>query len=325
MPTLLKPILTVALALLLAACSSEINIWVDPLSPCAVLNASLSQDSVITAQISRTLNGLPPSGSLFINDAGIEVFINGHPRGLMQKDAAPGQYILPDCYPAAGDHVRMSVVTPDYEPLSAAVTLPARPLILSVDTQTLKTAAGRQIVNMQLHLKDPPGEKNYYMLSALARTTLTGADGIRTDVSPLNIIHDEEWLLEEVVYEYAYDSLGVYYPLHSYQIFTDELIDGAEYTLKIALTMPVNPLTMPVNLSLGDSTAIITSRCQLIVSSLSESRYLYCRSKALQRKQQDDLFGSIGLREPIPTYTNVLNGYGLLSAKQSVVYGIDIE
>ncbi|MDR3262030.1 MAG: DUF4249 domain-containing protein [Tannerella sp.] len=317
MQTISKLFLPVAAAALLLSCTSEIDIRVNPLSPCAVLNASLSEDSVITAHVSRTLNGVQPSGSLFINNASVEVFVNGGSRGIMQKEAAPGQYILPGCYPAAGDHVRMEVVTTDYEPLSAAVTLPPRPVILSVDTQTYRpeTSVGRQVVNMQIRLKDPAGTKNYYMLYAAGYTTVKEENGIRTDNYPVSIVHNEERLLEEVVYEYGYDSNGAYYPISSYYLFTDEWIDGNEYTLKIALNMPAN---LPGN----DPSVPVTNTCQVIVSALSESRYLYCRSKALQRKQQEDLFGSIGLREPIPTYTNVLNGYGLLSAKQSVVYEI---
>jgi len=88
-------------------------------------------------------------------------------------------------------------------------------------------------------------------------------------------------------------------------VFDDYLFDGEEYTLKLLVARN------------GYYTIAGSVEMWIELFTISEPAYLYSRSKILQDKQQD-ILGSNGLREPIPTYTNVKGGYGLLSATQRV-------
>lgn len=63
------------------------------------------------------------------------------------------------------------------------------------------------------------------------------------------------------------------------------------------------------------------SRYTFQLSTVSESYYLYMKSKVLQA-EQDDFLGEAGLREPIPTYSNVKGGYGLVGGKQTDTYDL---
>lgn len=273
------------------SCNTEIDIPVRLPEPSAVLNASLSADSIIKAEVSHTNNAVPyhtqkEKPSLFINDARVEVFINNISKGIMEKGENPGQYFLPGVYPSANDKVRIEVQTNEYEPLSAEVNIPGQPEILSVDTQMIQISSphyqGIVSVNVYLHFKEPKDEQNYYMLS----------------VSGNEISHNEDHLFEEV--EPYFLPGYAYYTNSTFYIFSDKLIYEDEYTLNFTLN--------------SDSTSSIH------LHAISESYYLYCRSKLLQWKQTHDPFGSIGLREPIPIYTNIQNGYGLLSAQQVTTY-----
>jgi hypothetical protein len=306
-----RPVL-VAMALTLIACTSELEQEIEVPPPGAVLNALLCEDSVITAHVLRTYNGGDPSvalrpDALAIDDAEVEVYLNGVSRGIMQRDARPGWYVLPGCYPAGGDRVRMEVVTAEYAPLSAETALPLRPEILSVDTQR----QAPNVVRIGLRFNDRAGEKNYYMLSAAVTAGVEGDSPVPDSPYPVTLTLEEDWLLGNVEYERAddYDYPYAYAPVSRY-IFDDAQTDGEAHTLKLSLRgMGALP---------GDSaaaTAVYT--CRITFSALSESHYLYLRSKILQKKQAEDVFGSIGLREPIPTYTNISNGYGLLSARQN--------
>lgn len=294
---------------IIVSCEAEIEVPVKFPDTFAVLNASLSKDSIITASISHTLNtisqDISTSGSYpFINNAKINVFINDISQGLMIRDELPGQYCLPGCYPSPGDKIRLEVETEEFENMSAEVCIPQAPVILSVDTQMLKSSYGDLgVVDVRLRFRKPDNKNNYYMLL------------ITESSNPVFTTHNEDLLFEELQPYYFTNS--PYYGYHPSFIFNDRTIYSDEYTLKFTINNVAH--------SYYSDSLSITNICHIHLYSISESYYLYCRSKMLQSKQKEDPFGSVGLREPIPTYTNIQNGYGLLSAKEVAIYEIRIS
>jgi hypothetical protein len=308
------------------SCERNIELSVELPEVSAVLNASLSADSLITATVSRTFReyyfnpGAEPVYSLD-TAAFITVFVNDSKQGVMEKGEKNGQYRLPGYYPSVGNKIRVEVQTGDFAPLSAEVSIPSRPEILSVDTQMYKKGSpsyspGENSIDVELRFKEPANETNYYLLSV---SEYGVEEDTLTELSlPLLVTHNEDLLFEELnplfsgsYYTGYHNFPGSYYTGYydtSFFIFNDKAIHGDAYTLKFTLNNVYN----------SSSSLIVT--CRICLYSLSESYYLYYRSKLLQWKQQEDPFGSVGLREPVPTYTNVKNGYGLLSAKQVAVY-----
>jgi hypothetical protein len=314
------------------SCERNIELSVELPEPFAVLNASLSADSLITATVSRTVREYysnPGAESVYSLDkaASITVFVNDSKQGMMEKGEKNGQYRLPGYYPSAGDKVRMEVQTDDFAPLSAEVSIPSRPEILSVDTQMYHILShyysGGYNIGVKLRFKEPANETNYYLLT-LSGDGVAGKDTLTKIEMPLFVTHNEDLLLEKLDailfsnYYFAGDNdfSASYYYDPSYFIFNDEAIHGDEYTLKFTLNNAFS--------SYESDSLSITATCRICLYSLSESYYLYYRSKLLQWKQHEDPFGSVGLREPVPTYTNIKNGYGLLSAKQVAVYELKV-
>jgi hypothetical protein len=312
------------------SCERNIELVIDLPEASAVLNASLSTDSVLTATVSRTIYGYynDPEAvpAYFLDKAFITVFANDIKQGVMEKGEKNGQYRLPGYYPSTGDKIRMEVQADDFAPLSAEVTIPSQPEILSVDTQMynkpLPYYSGNNNIDVKLRFKEPANETNYYML-VLSEYGIYTKDSLEKTALPVFITHNEDLLFEELdparfynsYFSGYYNSSDSYYGGYnntSFFIFNDKTIQGDAYTLKFTLNN--------VSGSSESDTSPFTSVCRICLYSLSESYYLYYRSKILQWKQADDTFGEVGLREPIPTYTNVRNGYGLLSAKQAAVY-----
>jgi len=317
----LKKIGLILTCFFIFSCEREVEISIDPPEPSAVLNASLSADSIIMATISRTVSNMyydiPEHGpSYFLDEAQIEVFINDKKQGVMEKGENPGQYRLPGYSPSAGDNVRMEVQTGDFKPLSAEVLIPSQPEILSVDTQMYHTHPdsyyGRiNSINVGLRFKETREGTNYYMLAVSGYGVSKNKTPEETNTFVF-ITHDDDMLFEELQPSY-FSGYNQYAPVF---IFSNRSVDSGEYTLKFTIN---NVFT-----SYYDDSLSFTSICRVYLYSISESYYLYCRSKLLQWKQKEDPFGSIGLREPIPTYTNVRNGYGLLSAKQVAIYELKV-
>ncbi|MDR1624786.1 MAG: DUF4249 domain-containing protein [Tannerellaceae bacterium] len=315
------------------SCERNIELSVDLPGASAVLNASLSADSLITATVSRTVrayyNGPEPLPVYFPGEASIEVFVNDSKQGVMEKGEKNGQYRLPGYYPSAGDKIRLEVQTAGFAPLSAEVCIPSRPEILWVDTQMYKKEAsasfpGDNRIDVALRFKEPANETNYYML-ALSEYFIEEKDTLTKTYLPVSVIHNEELLFEELsparfpyLYAHGHSSNPSYYGYYdtSFFIFNDKAIHSDAYTLKFTLKNVFS--------SNDSDSSPFTAICRICLYAVSESCYLYYRSKLLQWKQAEDLFGSVGLREPVPTYTNVRNGYGLLSARQAAVYELKV-
>jgi hypothetical protein len=313
------------------SCERNIELSIELPEPFAVLNASLSADSLITATVSRTVreyHSNPEYESFLDKAASIAVFVNDAKQGVMEKDERNGQYRLPGYYPSAGDKVRMEVRIDDFAPLSAEVSIPSQPEILSVDTQMYKIPSpyysGSCKIGVELRFKEPANETNYYLL-ALSGYGISDRDTL-TIKMPVSVTHKEDLLFEELdAARFSYDYFPGYtddyyggndFYAPSYFMFNDKTLPGDEHTLKFTLNNVFS--------SYESDSLSITATCRICLYSLSESYYLYFRSKLLQWKQQEDPFGSVGLREPVPTYTNVRNGYGLLSAKQATVYELKV-
>lgn len=312
-------ILLLLSAIWMMSCNSDIELDIKLPAPCAVLNASLCEDSVIVAHISRTTNAIANIENkeelihaLSIDDARIELFINEESRGIMQNGTKKGEYSMPGCYPSAGDKIRMEVQTKEYEPISAEIMIQERPEITGIDTSMI---ANNDISKLRfvLRFKEPRKERNFYMLTISGRQIIDNDTIIHNNIRPY-VRHNKEFLLEEVYPEY-YNSYGYgyypqyYYPVSTSYIFSDEQIKEGNVGLELTVENIYH--------SYKSDSLSINNFCRIDLSVISESFYLYNRSKTLQYKQSLDAFGNIGLREPIPTYTNVLNGYGLLSAKQN--------
>jgi hypothetical protein len=304
------------------SCERNIELTIDLPEASAVLNASLSADSILEATVSQTLRGYynnpEYTPAYFLDKASITVFANDIKQGVMEKGDKDGHYHLPGYYPSVGDKIRMEVQTSDFAPLSAEVTIPSQPEILSVDTQMYARSAnygGDYTIDVKLRFKEPANETNYYML-ALSGYGIDKEDTLNKMTLPISVTHEEDLLFEKLddnPYFGYYDPSDTYYAGYFYYntyffIFNDKAIQDDAYTLKFTLS------------EVPAANSLFTPVCRICLYSLSESYYLYYRSRILQSKQAEDPFGTLGLREPIPTYTNVRNGYGLLSAKQATVY-----
>ncbi|MDH6304670.1 hypothetical protein M2459_001406 [Parabacteroides sp. PF5-5] len=324
-------ILVILLTISVTSCTSDIELDIELPPPSLVLNASLCEDSVIVAHVSRTVSNLLVGNrysdfvdSISIDNADVELYINDVSHGAMQKAVAKGMYLMPGCYPSPGDQVRIEAKSDNYKPISASVQLQERPEITKIDTQMIYTGYSH-IMQLGVSFKERRNEQNFYMLSIYGKSIIELEDSTVVGLFTVYSKHNNELVLEEMVPEYFtryynYSSYGsYYYPGSVYAtsyIFSDELINREEYTIDLTLEN--------IYLSYASDTLSISTSYEIELSSISESYYLYCRSKTLQYKQKEDLFGSVGLREPIPTYTNVINGYGLLSAKQISAESVEL-
>lgn len=329
-----------------SGCISEKDIRIEPLPPRPVLNAVLRPDAPVSAYVSLSSSKmLSPDTRRFrlmeerlsdeagentgdvedatdaLDNAVVELRVNGHLRGTLRKDIRPGRYTFADYRPTARDQVEMTVYTPDFAPATASTRLPAPVGLVAVDTLFSRHedewGKPRNYLDLRLSLKDLPGERNYYIVSFTPHQLWRkGGEEISTDTLPdapslwRDLYSDRDFFLDKM--EGIRNSIRFPAGRVSF-LLADDWVDGKDFSLSFILS--------GVQYSYRDDTLTCINRCRIDLRSISESYYLYCRSKILQ-KEQDDILGETGLREPLPTYTNVQNGYGLLAAWQGT--GFDL-
>lgn len=314
---------TVCFGLLLLAavsCISEKDIRIEPVPPRPVLNALLRPDTLVTVNVSVSSRDAACSpGDIFIDDAVVDLRVNGTSRGRFEKLSSPGDYSFPGYRPAAGDRVELTACAPRFEPVTASTCIPAQTAIAGVDTTAYRRrddwGAPWEYLDANLLLYDLPGERNYYLLSFTPHQVwrkgsrkICGDTLKRAPFLWLDIYSKEDFFLENADLSDAFDG---FHSAGASFLFTDDFKGGKPFRLHFTFSN--------VQYSYRDDTLSCVNTCRITLRSVSESYYLYRRSKILQ-KEQDDILGETGLREPLPTYTNVTNGYGLLAAWQETTY-----
>lgn len=308
------------------SCYQFEEIRIDPPVPHAVLNAMFCPDSLVRANLSRTANDTErkdgADAAASIEDAEVELYVNGRLQGKLEKEAAPGWYRLTGYRPAVGDRLEITARTPDYGIVSGKTGIPGKIAILSVDTVSRHRVGSWGYewddLEISIRMRDLAGERNFYLLTVSPKRfwqkgdRVIDADTLVYGYWPwLQVSIDENSPLENG------DMVRDVYQSVFYRGFllTDEGADGQEMTLKLTISDP--------ELSYRGEEISCRNYCRISLSSISRSYYLYRRSRALQ-KEQNDILGDAGLREPIPTYTNIHNGYGLVASRQEVVYDLEL-
>lgn len=315
------------------SCTYEKDIWIKEEKPRVVLNAMILQDSIIRVNLSRSMNGvlLKPEEKedrrhLFIENAVIELWVNDISKGFLQKSHETFGYgdYLHAYRPAPGDRIRLKASTPDDDPVEAETTIPYPPEIISIDTLSSEqwNEHGELQHNLHFHIviQDRPDEENYYLLSfepvthyrtPSLDTVVIGIPFWQKIEHPLNIRIESGAMgkyginLQTSLFWGGQGQGYMFRRQETAFLLKDEGADGERLAFDFTASR--------VRYSHQDDTLSCTHSFQIQLASISRSYYLYRRSKALQ-KEQDDILGDLDLREPQPTYSNVIAGYGLLAS-----------
>lgn len=327
----------------LLSCTYEKDIWIEEEKPCAVLNAMIRQDSVIRVNMSRSVSGtlLKPGDQghfrpLFIQNAVVELWVNGISKGFCRKTEGDNGDYVHSYRPTAGDRIKLRALTSEYDPVEAETVVASSPEIVAVDTicmeQWNEYGVLQKDILFRIKIQDCPREENFYLLSfepqihyqdCQSDTLISGNPFWQKIEMP------QDSKVESAGMKY-YDDIGFMYETywggygfgHNRQrkasafLLKDEGADGNELTFDFTLSR--------VHYSHLNDTVSCTHYLNVQLASISRSYYLYRRSKALQ-KEQGDILGDLDLREPQPTYTNVVVGYGLLASYHPIRICLELK
>lgn len=320
------------ISLFLFSCESEIEIKMTPTPSRIVVNASVTPGQEISAHISKSWFITDVKPDFELPEARVSVYVNKAYQGDMQPTGGDtekkGQYVLPGSRIQTGDKIAFEVESPGYQPVASEVQVPPVPDVVSIDTINMSSADSPRI-QLYIHFRDKGTERNYYRLFVEKESEFRLGDSVVTVKTPAYSMHEyiSDYHILGPNYSYETDFQEFFYidyddpvfrpagsnPLPEqseafscWGTFSDDLINGEEYTLK-------SMITGEAMYSYIDSEFSHTVHYTVQLLSISESYYQYM--KAVWAFQFDD-WNLEGLREPLPTYTNVNNGYGVVAAYQ---------
>ncbi|MDR2472997.1 MAG: DUF4249 domain-containing protein, partial [Tannerella sp.] len=294
----MKQIILIATLLLLSLFSCEKNIEFKgkQQAPLLVINSILSPDSLLTASASKSLFFLSDEENTAIENADIQVFVNGEQVGkytFSHSDSAfidiltsiKGQsYYFLDYKPKAGDRIRYEASAPGLlQGVECETVIPQPTEIISLETESVKNPNRGYGMDFKIKFQDTPNEKNYYRIAVYMRYRAWGYyyPGMNIITLPLQVTSDDMvfdsnaptsgFLTDETDGSYT-------------TVFSDDLIDSKEYTIKCHASVD--------GFSPEDVEDIIV---QFI--SLTEDYYFYLRTLEASSEQGDTPFS-----EPVQIY-----------------------
>lgn len=332
------------LCILFVSCIREVDLILEDVPDRIVLNASVTSRQELSASLSKTWTLMDSVPDATLPDATVRAYVNGQYFGTLQRNTVwrdsikvEGQYILKGGYLREGDQLRLEAEVPGFDPVEAITEMPDYTEILSVDTTCFASynyGYKNNQMRLGVRLKDNPGQRNYYRLVVDQINEYTKGDSLITRHS----FHAYGYgYYEGYGYNYGYEyAYGGYAPLLDYAdpvfqsgtgnlvmgkwdgrycwgVFSDDLLNGREYTLKSVVTSVGN--------SFQDDTLSAVVHYDIHLLSVSESYFQYLKiMKGLSILIGDADFGK--LIEPTDTYSNVTNGFGVVSGYQDAVYRI---
>lgn len=315
------------------ACTRDIVLKLDGPSSMLVLNASITPGQEVGAFLSKSwfLLDSVPEYALPDEEVEIRVYVNDLFRGVMRHSDNPadtveykGQYKLPDCLVKAGDRVRLEAEASGFTSVSGETLIPALTEIVAVDTSSILTSDYYSTrLRTYVTLKDNPSERNYYRLVVERVVEYHKDDLVEWESSfcdswgePSSVSGDSfmesssfsSFLLayEDPVFQPGVPALEDYDGNYCRGVFTDDMFNGKEYTVTTSFFPDFSYQT--------DSISAIV-HYDLHLMSISEAYYNYLKMIRSFSISLGDAYLD-GLLEPTATYSNVTDGFGVVTGYQ---------
>ncbi|MFA9388491.1 MAG: DUF4249 domain-containing protein [Prolixibacteraceae bacterium] len=214
-----------------------------------------------------------------------------------------------------GKTYRMEIESATYGNLSCETTIPVPVENINLKTEFEKTENNNRSyykVIFKLKFSDPKDEKNYYriILNEIegAKSNVVG-DSLNQTIYLRNSSFGSHFYTEDPIFFYEKNNANSFVvgeTDNNYGIFTDETINGKDYELSIYTTLNPDPAYL-------DTTIGEFIQYEVILQSISTEMYYYLKSI-----DQQEIMYQFPFAEPIPIYSNVENGIGIMGSYSSI-------
>lgn len=328
-----------SLWLILGGCQKKIDFNADLISSKLVINGIIEPDSIIDILIatSKPIPGVV-SDYIWINDATVVLYEDGEKietlytydipyadneesndyQSRYEADKRPEKRYRSKLKTKAGSTYKLEITHPDYEDVSCETSIPKPIQIISYDTITTtseKYGYEQQNLDVKIKFQDPANEANYYRMIAYIKKGTLGIEYNENNDTVVYISESYSNIDDPIVNPENEDANDLLFdsPWNQYGVFTDELIDGKEYTINISLRTSESNYRNETIEGPGEFYSI-----KFILQTISREAYLYIKSSDEHRYYDGQLFV-----EPVQVFSNVKNGIGILGGVSSSSFTID--
>ena len=279
--------------LLFTNCTKEIEFDAQDIAPRIVVNSLFTNDSLWTANISRSVGVLETTSYTSINNADISIFNGNGVLVTTLTDQGDGLYTSPTgATPVADELYTIEVNASGYTPVSATNRIPAAVQINSIDTVSSTNSDGQTILETTINFQDPPANENFYMIEVLVKGTwIDFFEGDTIEFrEPLEISCND--VNVETVNRFNF---GGFENTYLYLMLKDENFDGEDY----ALTFSVINYAELKDLELFGEIRLVNT---------SAAYFNYLKSFNMYQSASGNPFAT-----PVQVYSNVENGMGIFA------------
>lgn len=285
--------LSVTSFLLFTNCTKEIEFDAQDIAPRIVVNSLFTNDSLWTANISRSVGVLETTSYTSIEDADVSIFDGNGVQVTTLTNQGDGLYTsLTGATPQADELYTIEVTAPGYTSVSATNRIPTTVQINSIDTVSSTNSDGENILETTINFQDPSANENYYMVEVLVKGTLI--DEFEGDTiefrEPLQISCND--INVETINRF---NSGGFENTYLYLMLKDENFDGEDY----ALTFSVINYAELKDLELFGEIRLVNT---------SEAYFNYLKSFNMYQSASGNPFAT-----PVQVYSNVENGMGIFA------------
>jgi len=302
---------------LFASCEKDVEFKGTMTKSVLVVNSFVSPDSVVSANVSESKFFLEEESTITgIENATVSVYVNDVFKEKMihtDKGNYTGTYI-----PTIGEIIKLVVTVPNKTDVSCQDKVLTRPEIVSVDTAVTSSTGGYLLdyhtklnsndtqvydtigksrnydCEFKIKMKDKGNEKNYYRLAVVRNSTFEGESGYE-------FVHITDNIDPEA---YSSDPLQTEDDSNPFCVFSDDIINGKEYTLKFKLSQNV--------ITFYNRPKETKQELIIALQQISKDYYLYLRTRAVAN--EDNVFS-----EPVQIHCNIKNGLGVFGSYSSSV------
>lgn len=297
--------------LFFTACERDARLDLDNNSPEVVVLSNFSDLDTLEVVVGKTRPVLEEGRAEYIPDARVTLFINGFfADSLKYKDhpvsQIPGYYLSSRIVPQPGDHYRLLVEAPGFDPVAGESIMPFPVPIdtgftsLVIEKEQIGEELSQATIKVRLKVLYEPGAENYFHLNFYQQGFDFQLDQEGDTIKfpffslPLAVTSDDDGI---PLVPYI-ENRGV--------LFTEEAFEGNQGVLSFTLRFQYYPQSQ----ILGDF--LIEMR------TASPEYYLYHRSLARQHQAGQHPFS-----EPVILYSNIGNGHGVFGAFTSRFYLVE--
>ena len=301
--------------LLLMSCEEEIAFNGSDLAPKLVVNCLIAQDSTFVAQVKHSISITNTRYDRnYVNNANVKLYENSQFVGLLVLDTVKAEtnsfnepqfaYTLNGFKATAGNSYKLEVDVPNYESVSAQITIPKPVQIVRLDTSiiTVRESWGgeNRYINFAVYFKDPPAERNFYRI-VIRKKTGTFKSWINYPnyynvqvIQSIPLVKSNDISINPTgsSNEDLFDAA----PNNS-MVFSDDLFDGKDHAISVFTR---NDYTYYSTLEFREFT--------IELHAISKEYYLYAKSLSLFYSKNDDPFA-----EPVQVYSNIEKGFGIFA------------